>query len=44
VKESARSKQTRKQGITAFYVAYNLNSHEMTVIDQSSLMAHSNQS
>lgn len=43
LKESARSKQPRKRESAAFYVAYNLNSHEMTVIDQRSLLAHTNQ-
>jgi hypothetical protein len=43
LKEGARSKQTRKRDTSAFCVAYNLNSHEMTVIDQSSLPAHNYQ-
>ncbi|MEJ5058802.1 MULTISPECIES: hypothetical protein [unclassified Pseudomonas] len=43
LKEGAGSKQTRKRDTSAFCVAYNLNSHEMTVIDQSSLPAHNYQ-
>ena len=37
------SRQTKKRANAAFCVAYNLSSHEMTVIDQSSLQAYSNQ-